>query len=142
MTKSAMSRPSQFIISSEPRNPESLSRANDGLDQARVAVLDASDPRADGPGDHPLRRVRSEQGFEQRCIGPRRAKPATPHIEGVKPIPSVLWLLLHPSQSLASKDRQQAVRVCGFSNQSTEVMDNSVEKLTAGCGTTNDYLDF
>src|SRR6202030_2105649 len=60
MTKSAASHRRQFITSSEPRDPESLSRANDGFDQARVIVLDVADPRADGPGDHFLSRVRHE----------------------------------------------------------------------------------
>jgi hypothetical protein len=37
--------------------PARLTHASDGLNQARVIVLDVADPRADGPGDHLLSRV-------------------------------------------------------------------------------------
>jgi|SRR5271165_4316565 len=80
ITKSAMSHLRQFIASSGQPDPPCLTRASDRLDQALVIVLDVADPRADGPGDHLLRRVRREQGFELRRLGGLLAKPRRPPI--------------------------------------------------------------
>jgi hypothetical protein len=59
--RSVASHLCQFIASS---GLPGLTRANDRLDQARVIVLDVPDPRANGPGDHFLRRIGREQGFQ------------------------------------------------------------------------------
>jgi hypothetical protein len=52
ITKSATDHLRQFIASSGPPNPAGLTHASDGLDQARVIVLDVADASADGPARH------------------------------------------------------------------------------------------
>jgi hypothetical protein len=64
MTRSVASHLCQFIASSGPPDLAYLTLASDRLDQARVIVLEVSDPRADGPAAHLFRRKGREHGLE------------------------------------------------------------------------------
>jgi hypothetical protein len=61
----------QFIASSVPPDPAHLTRASDGLDQARVIVLDVADASADRPACHLFRRNQSGTVFVIVIFFPR-----------------------------------------------------------------------
>src|ERR1700730_13292859 len=62
-----------------PPDPPCPTRASDGLDQARVIVLDVANSRAHWPACHFLGRIGCEQGFGLGSVG---GASQTGHISG------------------------------------------------------------